>query len=556
MKFLTLRTHAVAFAACLGMVAFVLAFFSAAADERTAEWLANATIIAAACAVLSWGAANRLIAMISDAISAAAGRLAAAAAGDLVSPTPDTVSKSLPDLSRSIDTLVGRVRDELETANSLAQFDAVTALPNRVYFRKEADAALGRFAGRAALLFIDLDNFKAVNDSLGHAAGDQLLIMIANRLRALVSSGKIAADVTDPVLGRFAGDEFTLFLGGQHAEAAADSAASRILAALDEPFAIAGQEVRVGASIGIAIAPQHGASLPQLMRAADVAMYDAKDSGRGRVHRYNEALAEKLALRNRLDHELRHGFANDQFDFEFQPQVRLADGAAVVAEALLRWHHPTGTRTPRAFLRAAEDIGVLNSIGDWAMDRLAATAGRWNREGRATRLAINLTARQFVQGGLYERTVNTLATHGAPLSMLEIEVADSIAMEAGEALLQDLAKLRNDGAIITIDNFGRNAVHISRLRAMPFTRVKLDRSLVRDIATDGGSRAILQSCITMLNAIGCDSIATGVETDAQLDVLRIAGCRAAQGFAIARPMGDAALGVWLAREAAPLRLAG
>lgn len=554
MKDRLLKYHALVFAACLGVVAFVLAFFSAAVERRHGDWLVNALIISFACAVLSWGAANRLLAMISDAVSAAVNRLAAAAAGDLNSPTPDSVADSLPDLSNSIDSLFRRVRHELESANTLALFDTVTALPNRVHFRNDADTILSglRKDAVSALLFIDLDNFKAVNDSLGHAAGDQLLIMIANRLRAIASSAAAAKPgAAGPVLGRLAGDEFTMLLPDIKTPAAAGDVAQQILGAIAEPYSIAGQQVSVGASIGIAVSPLHGYALPQLMRAADVAMYDAKEKGRNCFRFYTEALAQRLAARNRLDHDLRHAVDRNEFGFEFQPQVSLADHRPVAAESLLRWYHPAGVRVPRDFLGAAEECGIVGDLGDWSLDTLAATLGRWHRDGRALRLAVNVTPHQFARGGLYDRTMAAMRKHGAPLAMLELEIADRMAMEAGEILLEDLAALRREGAIVSLDNVGRNALHIGRLRALPADRVKIDRSLVKHIAGDAEARAILHALISMLNTIGRETVATGVETAEQLDILRVMGCGAVQGYALAKPMDDHGLVKWLGAMTEP-----
>lgn len=550
-----LRRQAMIFAACIAAVAFLLAIYATPDAVEDPTELRNAGIIALVCGILSWGAADRLLALISGSVNAAVNRLAAAAAGDLASPMPSEVGAALPGLSESMDSLFEQVRTNIDNANTLAMFDPVTALSNRLHFRSETDAILASLPAktRSALFFIDLDNFKSVNDSLGHAAGDQLLIMIANRLRSIAAT---RSKGRAPVIGRLAGDEFTVFLPDPRGEKGAEEFATEILRALSEPFGIHGQTVCIGASIGVAMRSGSGAELADLMRAADVAMYHAKENGRGRFEFYSDALAERLDERTRLDKDLRQAFTLNQFGYEFQPQVRLHDRSLVAVEALMRWNHPVdGTKQPKSFMTAAEQSGLLAELADWSFESAAAIIGRWNRIGNHQRLAINLSKRQAESGDLYRRAMEALQRHEAPASMLEIEIADRLANDSGDALVKELALLRDAGATITIDNFAKSPINVARLRAMPVQRVKIDRILIREVATDHESRAVLQAAVSMLVALGKETIALGVESEAQLDVLRVMGCNAVQGYAIARPSNEAGLHRWIGDSAKARRSA-
>lgn len=549
-----LKIHAFGFAFSIGAVAFLLASFSELTDRSNVWSFSNPVIIALACGVLSWGAADRLIAVVSASVDAAVRRLGEAAAGDLDSPVPEHLEETLPDLSQSLGELFQQVRTNMDQVNSMALFDPVTALANRMHFRNETEALLSAASIERldALFFIDLDNFKSVNDTLGHAAGDQLLIMIANRLRSIFPSP--GANANGPVIGRLAGDEFTVFQPGIKSEAKARETGAVILRALSEPFSLCGQSVKVGASIGVALRPQHGRSLTELMRAADVAMYYSKENGKGQVQFYNDTLAETLAARTQLDSDLRDAFKLNQFGFEFQPQIWLGDRNAVAAEALLRWHHPVdGIRTPDQFMRVAEETGLMAELSDWTLDQAASVIGRWYRSGFRQRLAINMSKRQFERGSLFERASEALARHEAPIEMLEIEISDRLAYTTGDSVFADVQALREAGATISVDNFGSAPIDLRRLRLLPVDRVKIDRTMISDVVTCNESRAILQSAVTVLNALGKETVAEGVESQDQLDLLRVMGCKAAQGYAIARPGSEAALRSFLVPTENPIR---
>jgi diguanylate cyclase len=547
-----LKIQAIGFAFCIAAVAFLLTTFSGIAATHAKFSMFHPVIIALSCGVLSWGAADRLIGLVTASINSAVGRITAAAEGDLDTPASDELTNALPGLSQSIDNLFAQVRSDIESANSLALFDPVTALPNRLHFRNETEAVLNRMSSgdRAALFFIDLDHFKAVNDTYGHAAGDQLLIMIANRLRALSSRPDGSKSSVDPVVGRLAGDEFTVFMPFINDRRVAGSLAAKMVTALSEPFTISGQTVKVGASIGIAMWPQHGNALTDLMRAADVAMYRSKEEGRNQFQFFSSSMAAQLAQRIELDHELRVAIDDSQFAFHFQPQISLADSSVITHEVLLRWYHPSGdVRVPNTFMPAAERAGLMNEIGRKCFTELARLCAQLNAGGLHQRLSINLSPRDFDDGKFFDRLQDEMTAAGASLSMVELEISERLAMESAEVVGRQLELCRKQGAKITIDNFGRGFTNITRLRALPIDRIKLDATLTKDIVSDPEARAIVQSFVAMMHGMGKEVVAEAIENTEQMQVLKVMGCNAVQGYAVAKPMNEKALSRWLDERA-------
>ena len=489
---------------------------------------------------------------VRSGISALVARVETAAGGDLTTPIPAEAAAITPKLAYAIDTLFARLRDDLSQANDSAARDPLTGLASRSHFLREVDEMIERMPGDggAALFFVDLDRFKAINDTRGHACGDRLLAKVADRLRAITST--VCPDGS--LIGRLAGDEFTLMCPTLDDDATIDTIGQAILSTLEAPFAIDGASIAVGASVGVARYPDHGATLRDLMAAADAAMYHSKAGGRGRVSQYDAKLASELDDRNRLDRELRAAVRQEQFALAFQPQIALADGALLVSEALLRWRHPTqGLRPAAEFLSRAEITGQMGAISDWVAHHAADTAARWHREGRAGRLALNVGRQQVDDTEFLTRLMEAFLEARAPLARLEVELPESVAMSCSRAALDMLATLRRAGARITIDDFGIGESNVQRLRALPVDRIKLDRVLVRDVAVDHGARTILHALVGLVHGLGCDAVAEGVETDAQIDVLRVMGCDAIQGYAVARPMEDEALARWIGLNAARAR---
>jgi diguanylate cyclase len=544
MEGFSLKSRAIAFAFSMGAVAFILAILAGADAQLDGQALTRAVIVALIFGVMAWAVGEHTIAGVAISVDAATERVIAAAQGDLSTPTPTAVGEALPDLSLALDGLFHQVRANLESVHALAMFDPVTSLPNRTSFRRDVERLIRTLPDsvQSALIFIDLDHFKSVNDTLGHAHGDQLLGMVANRLRtvARAETARRGEGAIDAVVGRLAGDEFTVFFPQVEDEAMVTRTARGLLAALTEPFDLAGHRVEVGASIGIAMRVRDGRSLTALMRAADVAMYNAKARGRSQFQFYTEEMAEKLADRTRLETDLRAAVERDEFTLVFQPQVSLATGQVVSAEALLRWNHPVdGLRMPGSFIATAEETGLIYTIGDWAIEAAAKTLARWPTLGLDHRMSVNLSPRQIARADFFPRLRAALEKHRAPLDMLEIEITETVAMECGDVVLREIAALRAQGAVVAIDDFGAGYSNLARLRQLPVDRIKLDRSLVVDIVTDPVARTILQAVIGLVHGLGCAAVAEGVEDTAQMDVLRVMGCDEVQGFLIATPMCEA-----------------
>ena len=546
MKDVSLKRRAVVFALCAGAVAFILALLATSAGLIQGGSISTALIPAVVCGAMSWASAERAISSTAGAIDAAIERLADAAHGDLDSPIPAEIGRDVPQLATAMEALFIRLAANLEDIQRLALFDTVTGLPNRANFRRACDEALiglGPDAG-AALFFIDLDRFKAVNDTMGHAIGDMLLAMVAGRLRTVVDRFTVVG-AGEPLIGRLSGDEFTLFLPGVGETASATRIGRAILFALSEPFDLEGQEIDIGASIGIATRPQHGTTLSALMRAADMAMYHAKARGRGRAEHFTEALAAEFTDRVALESELRAAIGGGQFMLAFQPQIAVNDGRVVAVEALLRWIHPVdGLRLPGAFIQRAEESGLIVEIGDWVVGTVAETLMRWGKLGVSQRLAVNISRRQIDHATFFRRLRAAMHVAGAPARLLELEVTESLAMNCSREVIDALAALRADGATIAIDDFGTGYSNIARLRDLPIDRIKLDRSVVEHVVERAEARTIAHAVISLVHGLGCEAVAEGIESDAQANVLRVIGCDVLQGYAIAPPMDEAALLSW------------
>ncbi len=546
MEGFSLKSRAVAFAMCAGAVAFILALAATTHGEFTVEGAGRALIAAIVCGAMSWASAERTIAATAGAIDAAIARLSRAANGDLEGDIPQEVQECVPPLANAMDGLFRQLHANLESVQRLAMFDPVTALPNRTNFRRTCERMLADLpAGKAAVLyFIDLDRFKAVNDTMGHATGDMLLGMVANRLRAVADRFGAEHAGRPPLIGRLAGDEFTMFFPELASVRDADRVGRGILYALSEPFSLADQEISIGASIGIAMRPEHGTNLHDLMRAADAAMYHAKANGRGRTEHFTDELAAEIADRARLESDLREAVDKNQFALAFQPQVSAQDGRIVGAEALLRWHHPEGVRLPAGFLQRAEETGLIVEIGEWVVVNVAETISRWGRLGIEQRLAVNISPRQIDHASFFRRLREAMLAANAPAKLLELEITETLAMHCSSEVIEAISALRADGASVAIDDFGTGYSNLARLRELPVDRVKLDRSLIEHVADQAEARTIAQAVIGLVHGLGCEAVAEGIENEDQATVLRVIGCDILQGYSIAEPMDEDAFLAW------------
>ncbi|MEP7131313.1 MAG: EAL domain-containing protein [Sphingomicrobium sp.] len=523
----------------LGALLYLTAF-----DQKILASLAAGAF----CLLVSYVASERPNSESARALSALSERLLAVEDGDLVSPAPASVRRAMPKVAAAVDSLFAEVRASIENAHALGMYDPVTSLPNRLHFRSEADKLLGEapVGRRSAMLFVDLDRFKSVNDSLGHARGDQLLIMVANRLRVVVNAEYAGSACTRPLLARLAGDEFTMFFPEIESADEIERIARRVVVGIAEPFELCSHSVDIGASIGIALSPDHGTSIEALMRAADIAMYRAKSSGGGRHCLFDEALAAEHQVKVETERALTEAVERGDFLLAFQPQMSLVTGEICGAEALLRWNHPRdGMRLPGTFIPIAEKTGVIAEVGDWVTGEVASLLSNWSRDGFHGRVAFNVSPRQIDRADFFSKLRQTFTDAEVPLSMIELEFTESAAMEASEQVMYEIRALRAEGAQIAMDDFGTGYSNLARLRSMPLDRVKLDPSLILDIDTSEKARVVVQAVIQLIKGVGCEVVAEAVETVAQADILRAMGCDSVQGYVFAAPMFEGEFLAWV-----------
>jgi diguanylate cyclase (GGDEF)-like protein len=530
-----------------GVASFLFSLIALLYLTEFDEKILAALIAGAFCLLVSYVAAERPNSESARALSALSERLLAVEDGDLVSPAPAAVQRTMPKLAAAVDTLFAEVRASIENAHALGMYDPVTSLPNRLHFRSEADKLMSDMVddAKAAMLFVDLDRFKMVNDSLGHARGDQLLIMVANRLRVVVNAEFTGSARTRPLLARLAGDEFTIFFPEIESVAEIERVARRVVLAISEPFELCSHSLDIGASIGIAVSPDHGTSIEALMRAADIAMYRAKESGGGQHCLFDADLATSHQQKVDTEKALTEAVQRDEFVLAFQPQMSLVTGEVAGAEALLRWNHPReGLRLPGTFIPVAERTGLIAEIGEWVVGEAAATLANWLRDGFDGRLSFNISPRQVDRPDFFLKLRQSMADAGVPLSAIELEFTESAAMEVSASVIEEIASLRADGARIAIDDFGTGYSNLARLRSLPLDRVKLDQSLIADIETSEKARVIVQAVIQLIKGVDCEIVAEAVETVAQADILRAMGCDTVQGYVFAAPMFEQDFVAW------------
>jgi diguanylate cyclase (GGDEF)-like protein/PAS domain S-box-containing protein len=416
-----------------------------------------------------------------------------------------------------------------ERIYKLAHHDPLTGLDNRLSLNLRLDQLLAqtrRAHGTAAVMFLDLDHFKKINDTHGHATGDQLLVAVADRLRELLREVDTIA--------RLGGDEFIVVTSGTVTPAEAGQIAVRIVAALAEPFQLASKTIHTGTSVGVAMFPVDGADSATLLKHADTAMYAAKSQGRGNFQFFeaamNAATHERLLMENRLWQALER----KEFELYLQPQVELASRRVIGAEVLLRWHHPElGMVGPDRFIPIAEESGLILPLGEWVLQQTVALLGRW--QGKL-RLAVNLSARQCHGSGLLPLLDQLLRQSGIDPSLLELEITESAAMQDPERSRDLLRELRARGIKVAIDDFGTGYSSLSYLKLFEIDRIKIDRGFVKDIESDPNDAVIVTATIGLAHALGLGVVAEGVETEAQVEFLRSKFCNEAQGYLFARPM--------------------
>jgi diguanylate cyclase (GGDEF)-like protein len=415
----------------------------------------------------------------------------------------------------------------------LAHHDLLTGLPNRTLFQdrlQQALAAAKRMESRVALLFIDLDRFKYVNDSFGHRAGDILLQTVAARLRGCVRE-------TDTVC-RHAGDEYLIVLSALRDPTEAALVAGKVLTTFEEPFDLDGQEIQISASVGISVYPDDGQTSEDLIRNADAAMYHSKKNGRNRYEFFTSELTAPVAERLVLANQLRRAVERNELVLHYQPQYEANGNRLIATEALVRWNHAEhGLLTPDSFIPLAEESDIIHLIGEWVLGEACRQVNAWQNEGRrVVPVAINFSALQFRRANLVQGVSSALARHGLEPRHLEIELTENAIMQDPKEAATILDELHDMGVGISIDDFGTGYSSLNYLKRFPIDKLKIDRGFVEDLPYDLNDSAIVQAIINLAKSLRMTVVAEGVETKAQLDFLRALGCDAYQGYLGGRPM--------------------
>ncbi|MBL8488210.1 MAG: EAL domain-containing protein [Rhodocyclaceae bacterium] len=465
--------------------------------------------------------------------------------------TFDKADGSLGGLVGVILDITERKRTE-ELVWRQANHDLLTGLPNRRLFRDRLEHELRtahRHGDTLALLFIDLDRFKEVNDAHGHDAGDQLLVEAGRRIRSCVRESD--------TVGRLGGDEFTVLLPGLDDPIHVERIAEEIIQALSGPIVLPNEPAYVSASIGIASYPQDAERAEDLMKCADQAMYAAKANGRNRFSYFTPALQQKALEQLHLGNDLRAALAAGQIGVHYQPIVELATGRVVKAEALARWHHPLrGAVSPAQFIPVAEEIGLIHALGDQVFRQAAAAALRWYRDAAASgrgpvKVSVNKSPRQFVTGSCHEDWLDHLTAIGLPAEAIVLEITESLLLDERPEIREKLMQMKERGIEVSLDDFGTGYSAMAYLKRFDIDTLKIDQSFVRDLETDESDRAIAEAIIAMAHKLGMRVVAEGIETRGQLDVLTRSGCDMGQGYLFARPMAEAAFDDFLTRDGSP-----
>jgi diguanylate cyclase (GGDEF)-like protein/PAS domain S-box-containing protein len=458
----------------------------------------------------------------------------------------------MTDASGEAVTLAGTTQDISERKQAeeqirfLAYYDGLSKLPNRMLFMEKLSLALEtarRQSHTHAILFLDLDRFKRINDTLGHSVGDRLLQGVAERLRKCLRSSDTLARGGEPqsaadTVARLGGDEFIVSISDLNRGEDAAKVARRILDSLSEPFRLDEHEVVITASIGISVFPADGTDVETLLKNADTAMYHAKDSGRNAFQFYSGSMNAAAFQRLALENSLRKAIEREELMLYYQPQIDIDTGRIVGAEALIRWRHPDlGLVSPGDFIPLAEETGLILPIGRWVLLSACSQGKSWQEAGYGPlQIAVNLSGRQFRQQHIVQTVEEAIRETGFDPRRLEIEITESILMRSAEETVQTLRELKAMGLRVSVDDFGTGYSSLNYLTRFPIDALKIDQSFVRDIAADPGDAAITAAIIAMARGLKLDVVAEGVETQDQLTYLRQRGCRLMQGYLFSRPV--------------------
>ena len=495
--------------------------------------LAALTLVGVALvAFATWRAAGRITRPLAK-LDDAAGRLAAGERAKVHVEGEDELAR----LSATFNDMAEKIEERERKITHLAFNDVLTGLPNRTMFHRHLDQCLQNIRDNPstlALHCLDLDHFKSVNDTMGHPAGDALLVSAAKRI-AHAARGHFVA--------RLGGDEFVVVQNASEGPNSVEQLARSLLKAIGEALEIEGQQIVPSTSIGIAIGPIDGATGGELLKNADLALYRAKEAGRCTFAFFEETLNQRAQERRKTEHDLRIALEQGQFELHYQPLFDLDKGTIGSFEALLRWNHPTrGQVAPIDFIPIAEDTGLIVPIGAWALREACRQAAQWPEH---VRVAVNVSSVQFHRPGLQEFVMQSLVASGLDPHRLEIEITESIFLKGSEATLKLLHNLRALGVRIALDDFGTGYSSLSYLQCFPFDKLKIDRSFIQNLLTRPGAIAVVRAITDLAGALGMETTAEGVEEASQLDELRNQGCSSVQGFLFARPMDAHAVDVLL-----------
>ena len=414
-------------------------------------------------------------------------------------------------------------------ADEAARQDPLTGLPNRLLLQERLSEALVRLhrnAESCAILLVDLDRFKPVNDTLGHPIGDALLKKVADRLRSTVRP-------TDTV-ARIGGDEFVILQTGVREASDTQALARRLVDLIGRTYMVDGHLLTIGASVGVALAPHDGDSAETLLKNADLALYRAKLDGRGTYRFFEPEMDARMQARRRLELDMRQALARREFQLHYQPQMQLEGDRLIGCEALIRWHHPErGTISPLDFIPLAEEIGLIVPIGDWVIRQACRDAMTWPEH---MSVAVNVSPAQFKSDRLVETIMSALAGSGLPARRLEVEITEGVLLQENEKTLRTLHRLRELGVRVSMDDFGTGYSSLSYLRSFPFDKIKIDRSFVKDLSGRPDGDAIIRAIAGLGRSLGMTTVAEGVETPEQMQRVREEGCTDVQGYLISKPI--------------------
>jgi diguanylate cyclase (GGDEF)-like protein len=461
--------------------------------------------------------------------------------------------QELNELGEAVNHLAEQVQRQIDELTHQAFHDALSSLPNRALFLDRLAHALQRASQQqaVAVMFIDLDNFKVINDSLGHQVGDQLLVAFARRLRTAVRP--------EDTVARFGGDEFTILLERVTAVEQATGIAERLADWLRQPFIVDGHEIFTAASVGIALGTSGEDEPETLLREADVAMYRAKTSGKAQYALFETSMTRSVIERLELETDLRRALERGELALHYQPIVRIADRRLVEVEALLRWHHPSrGIISPAQFIPIAEETGLILPIGDWVLREACRQARQWQlaypTEPPLT-VSVNLSGHQFQQPGLTERVADILSETDLPAASLKLEITESATMRDTAVTLDQLHRLKGLGLKLAIDDFGTGYSSLAYLKSLPIDLIKIDRSFLKEIGQNVEDAAIVRAIVALAKTLNLTVTGEGLETPEQVHQLDLLSCDLGQGFYFSRPLPAAALADLLAvAQSEPLPL--